>query len=101
MVRELQLLCNFDVAIAWPGSCRRCVISMWQVHGQGAAVSGNCCTLASQAVELEIDSYCGLVKEMGTTADALVRTNHPQAKAIKERQQVTPCNRERNNAETE
>ncbi|KAA0192474.1 hypothetical protein HAZT_HAZT000964 [Hyalella azteca] len=39
-------------------------------------------------IELEIDSYCGLVKEMGTTADGLVKINHPQSKLIKERQHI-------------
>lgn len=42
-----------------------------------------------KAIELEIDSYCGLVKEMGTTADGLIKINHPQSKLIKERQQVS------------
>ena len=44
--------------------------------------------LQFQAIELEIDSYSGLVKEMGTTADGLIKTKHPQSKMIKERQQV-------------
>ena len=41
-----------------------------------------------KALELEIDTYAGLVKEMGATADAMVKSNHPESKLIKNRQQV-------------
>ncbi|RXG57046.1 Spectrin beta chain, non-erythrocytic 5 [Armadillidium vulgare] len=41
-----------------------------------------------KALELEIDTYAGLVKEMGMNAEQMVKSNHPEAKLIKEKQQV-------------
>ncbi|KAK4313156.1 hypothetical protein Pmani_015473 [Petrolisthes manimaculis] len=41
-----------------------------------------------KALELEMDTYCGIVKEMGTMADSMIRSSHPESKLIKDRQQV-------------
>lgn len=35
-----------------------------------------------------MDTYSGIVKEMGTMADSMIRASHPQSKLIKDRQQV-------------
>ncbi|XP_076029013.1 spectrin beta chain, non-erythrocytic 5 kst isoform X3 [Oratosquilla oratoria] len=40
-----------------------------------------------KAIELEIDTYSGLVKEMGSVAEQMIKTNHPESKLIKDRQQ--------------
>lgn len=42
----------------------------------------------SQGLELEIDTYSGIVKEMGTVADQMIKSSHPESKLIKDRQQV-------------
>lgn len=36
-------------------------------------------------MELEIDSYKGLVDELSTQADALIDSNHPDSKIVKNR----------------
>ncbi|XP_069954045.1 spectrin beta chain isoform X10 [Cherax quadricarinatus] len=41
-----------------------------------------------KALELEIDTYSGIVKEMGTMADSMIKSSHPESKLIKDRQQV-------------
>ena len=41
-----------------------------------------------QALELELDSYAGLVREMSSVGDAMVRASHPDAKMIQQRQQL-------------
>ncbi|XP_066955513.1 spectrin beta chain, non-erythrocytic 5 isoform X7 [Macrobrachium rosenbergii] len=41
-----------------------------------------------KALELEIDTYSGIVKEMGTMADSMVKSSHPESKLIKDRQQM-------------
>ena len=43
---------------------------------------------AGQALELELDSYAGLVKEMSSVGDAMVKASHPDAKMIQQRQQL-------------
>lgn len=41
-----------------------------------------------QALELEMDTYSGIVKEMGTMAESMIKSSHPESKMIKDRQQV-------------
>nr|CAD7394338.1 unnamed protein product [Timema cristinae] len=41
-----------------------------------------------QALELELDTYSGIVNEMGHTAAAMVNAKHPDAKVIAARQQL-------------
>lgn len=41
-----------------------------------------------KGLELEIDTYSGIVKEMGTVADQMVKSSHPESKLIKDRQQM-------------
>ncbi|XP_043236847.1 spectrin beta chain, non-erythrocytic 2-like isoform X8 [Amphibalanus amphitrite] len=41
-----------------------------------------------KALELELDSYAGLVKEMSSVGDAMVKASHPDAKMIQQRQQL-------------
>lgn len=41
-----------------------------------------------QALELEMDTYGGIVKEMGTMAESMIKSSHPESKMIKDRQQV-------------
>lgn len=41
-----------------------------------------------QALELEMDTYSGIVKEMGTMAESMIKSSHPESKLIKDRQQV-------------
>jgi Spectrin repeat. len=41
-----------------------------------------------KAVELELDTYSGIVNEMGHTAGAMVTSKHPDAKAISAKQQL-------------
>ncbi|GFU48340.1 spectrin beta chain, non-erythrocytic 5, partial [Nephila pilipes] len=41
-----------------------------------------------KALELEIDSYKGLVSELSNQADALIESNHPDSKIIKNRMEV-------------
>lgn len=35
-----------------------------------------------------MDTYSGIVKEMGTMAESMVKSSHPESKMIKDRQQV-------------
>lgn len=44
--------------------------------------------LILQTLELELDSYSGIVSEMGHTANAMVNAKHPDAKAIASKQQL-------------
>jgi len=41
-----------------------------------------------QAVELELDTYNGIVTEMGHTASTMVNSKHPDSKAIANKQQA-------------
>ncbi|XP_037069817.1 spectrin beta chain, non-erythrocytic 1-like [Pollicipes pollicipes] len=41
-----------------------------------------------KALELELDSYAGLVKEMSSVADTMVKSSHPDAKMIQQRQHL-------------
>ncbi|XP_034253991.1 spectrin beta chain, non-erythrocytic 1 isoform X5 [Thrips palmi] len=41
-----------------------------------------------KTLELELDSYSGIVSEMGHTANAMVNAKHPDAKAIASKQQL-------------
>ena len=41
-----------------------------------------------QALELELDTYSGLITEMGNMANAMVSSNHPDSKVITQRQQL-------------
>ncbi len=41
-----------------------------------------------QALELEVDTYSGLITEMGNMAQAMVSSNHPDSKIITQRQQL-------------
>ncbi|XP_044008912.1 spectrin beta chain, non-erythrocytic 5 isoform X1 [Aphidius gifuensis] len=41
-----------------------------------------------KAVELELDSYDGIVKEMGHTATSMINAKHPDSKAISSKQQA-------------
>ncbi|XP_042865885.1 spectrin beta chain, non-erythrocytic 5-like isoform X7 [Penaeus japonicus] len=41
-----------------------------------------------KGLELEIDTYSGIVKEMGTVADQMIKSSHPESKLIKDRQQM-------------
>ena len=36
-----------------------------------------------------MDTYSGIVKEMGTMAESMIKSSHPESKLIKDRQQVT------------
>nr|CAD7256489.1 unnamed protein product [Timema shepardi] len=46
------------------------------------------CTTEHVALELELDTYSGIVNEMGHTAAAMVNAKHPDAKVIAARQQL-------------
>ena len=41
-----------------------------------------------KAVELELDTYSGLITEMGNMSQAMVSSNHPDSKVITQRQQL-------------
>uniref|UniRef100_A0A0P4WIP7 Uncharacterized protein n=1 Tax=Scylla olivacea TaxID=85551 RepID=A0A0P4WIP7_SCYOL len=41
-----------------------------------------------KALELEMDTYSGIVKEMGTMAESMIKSSHPESKLIKDRQQM-------------
>lgn len=42
----------------------------------------------SQAVELELDTYNGIITEMGHTASTMINAKHPDSKAIANKQQA-------------
>jgi len=44
--------------------------------------------MMKQALELELDTYSGLITEMGNMANAMVSSNHPDSKVITQRQQL-------------
>lgn len=41
-----------------------------------------------KTIELELDTYSGIVQEMGTTAQSMVTAKHPDSKAIASKQQM-------------
>ncbi|XP_050686605.1 spectrin alpha chain-like [Eriocheir sinensis] len=41
-----------------------------------------------KALELEMDTYGGIVKEMGTMAESMIKSSHPESKMIRDRQQM-------------
>jgi len=45
-------------------------------------------SMDEQALELEVDTYSGLITEMGNMAQAMVSSNHPDSKIITQRQQL-------------
>ncbi|GFS73915.1 spectrin beta chain, non-erythrocytic 1 [Trichonephila clavipes] len=68
MIEKMEILSNTDY-----GKDEDAVIKLLTKH---------------KAMELEIDSYKGLVAELASQADALIESNHPDCKVIKNRMEV-------------
>lgn len=47
-----------------------------------------CLSYTLQALELELDTYSGIVNEMGHSAGAMVAAKHPDARAVAAKQQL-------------